>query len=99
MPITTETRSFRVEINTPKAVDQRTVSYHRESLIMDGETVLGETQQRPASITYAFVDEATTVIEYVSPSDGLTKQTTIAEIAAAIAQDYANRQAAIDAEE
>ena len=98
MPITTETRSFRVELNTPKAVDQRTISYHRETLIMDGETILGETKERPSSIVYNFLDEAATVIEYVSPIDGETKQIAIAEIAAAIAQDYDTRQAAEDAE-
>ena len=100
MPITTETRSFRVEINTPKDVAGRTISYHRHTVILDDDgNVIGETQQRPESIVYAFADEAETVIEYVSPLDGKTKPIAIAEIAAAIAQDYANRQASEDAGE
>ena len=99
MPVQTKTRSFRVEIETPEDDALKGVTYHRHTLLKDDGVTIGLAKDQPQAISFTFADEAATVITYVSPIDGKTKQIAIAEIAAAIAQDYDNRQAAEDAED
>lgn len=85
----TKKRSFRVEIETPKDDNAKTISYHREALIYDDEgNIAGKSLQRPQSFTYRFIDEATRTITFHDPVLDIETTVSIAGIANAIRRDF-----------
>lgn len=88
MSIETKTRTFRVEIETPADDAGKRVTFHRVTEILEDGEVIGKAKNQPDAISYAFLDEATTLRTAEDPVLGKEITVSIAGIAALIRADY-----------
>jgi hypothetical protein len=95
---TARTRCFRVEIETPPNDAEKSVAYHRDRILEDGDTIVGRAVAQPSAIRTPFLPGlAQTVREIVDPVTGETVRMSGAGLAAWITADYEERNAADEA--
>jgi hypothetical protein len=95
MSITTRTRCFRVEIETPPDDSSKSIAFHRETVLEENGVIVGLTKSQPASIRLPFLPGlATTVREIADPVTGQAVTISGAGIAAWITAEYEAQLAA-----
>jgi hypothetical protein len=89
MPLTTRNRCFRVEIETPMEDSAKSIKFHREAVIEDGETFIGMAKDQPKAIEIPFLPTAAmTVLTVTDPVTGQQVTISGAGIAAWITAEY-----------